>query len=122
MEHLPQYVLIFYNLWVSIGENLIPSAEAFEMSRMTPLFQAVGMEDDDQQALYRSISAAMSDGHFFRTVYGIWSWGFGVDLDLDLSRTSWISSLEILSSLNGCVGDWAVGSHSGRRNSLGVEL
>ena len=63
------------------------SAFFFPSRRVTPTFQAWGTHLDDQHLLKKCSRAGIRDGHFFRTMYGIWSSRLGVDDVFDHAMT-----------------------------------
>lgn len=72
-----------------------------------------------QQWLNKCSRAGSKDGHFFNTVYGIWSTGLGLHDDLDLLITL-ITSSEVNSQVTiGTVWGGGYGIHEGRVNDLG---
>ena len=97
------------------------SAFFFPSRRMTPTFQAWGTHLDDQHLLKRCNSSGIRDGHFFRTMYGIWSSGLGVDDVFDRAMTFSTSSSVNSQVTKGMVGDGATGIHDGEVKEFGAD-
>ena len=64
--------------------------------------------------------AGSREGHFLKTLYGIWSAGLGADEDFRPLMTVFSSSSVKGSVHMGVVGGGHAGIHSGRVNVLGV--
>ena len=64
----------------------------FPRRRRTPIFHAAGTLFTDQHELKMWSSAGISDGHFLKTRYSIWSMGLGHEEIFRLEMTSDISS------------------------------
>ena len=97
------------------------SAFFFPSRRMTPTFQAWGTHLVDQHLLKRCNRAGIRDGHFFRTMYGIWSSGLGVDDVFDRAMTFSTSSSVNSQVTKGMVGEGASGIHDGEVKDFGAD-
>ena len=62
------------------------------MRQRTPTFHAAGTLFTDQHELKMWSNAGVSEGHFLRTEYGIWSMGLGHEAVFSLEMTSDSSS------------------------------
>ena len=97
------------------------SAFFFPRRRRTPIFNAAGTLFIDQHELKMWCSAGISDGHFLRTRYGIWSMGLGHEEKFSLKITSDISSSVKALTSKPVEGEGGLDIHGGRVNVSGEE-
>ena len=95
------------------------SAFFFPRRRRTPIFYAAGTLFTDQHELKMWSSAGISDGHFLKTRYGIWSMGLGHEEIFSLEMTSDISSSVKALTSKPVEGEGGSGIHGGRVNVAG---
>ena len=91
----------------------------FPMRRRTPTFHAAGTLFTGQHELKTWSSAGVSDGHFLRTRYGIWSMGLGHEEEFSLEMISDSSSSVKALTSKPVEGEGGSDIHSGRVNVAG---